>query len=64
MILVIPEATTTVVELPVELPDNWYMGNVTWPIEKLNPNLNQSVLDVNEIQMVFHFVENTNPFQQ
>ena len=60
MILVIPEATTTV----VELPDNWYMGNVTWSIGKFNPNLNQSVLDVNEIQMVFHFVENTNPFQQ
>ena len=52
--------TTTV----VELPDDWNMGNVTWSIGKLNPNLNQSVLDVNEIQMVFHFVENTNPFQQ
>ena len=36
MILVIPEATTTVVELPVELPDNWFMGNVTWPMNHMS----------------------------
>ena len=60
IILVIPGATTTV----NEVPENWYIGHLRWLIETLNPNLSQSVPDVSEIQMVFRFVENTNPFQQ